>query len=134
MILNNTRQIRAEDFEQEMQRAISQLGSILNPFMQQILELSNNRIDFENRVESIKTIDIKVDSKGIPLLNNNFNVEKQGIRGTQVISAFNLDNPSGYPISQPFINYTPISGTTVKINSITGILPDQTYRLTIIIY
>ena len=40
MKLNNTRQIRAEDFEDDYTQLTSQLGTILNPFMQEVVELS----------------------------------------------------------------------------------------------
>ena len=100
--LNNTRNIRAEDFDDEYSQLISQLGSILNSFMQEVVELSDSRIDFDNRVETIKTIDVTVDSSGIPTQTPfNVNVGKTGVKGIQVIRAYNLTNSSIYPTSQP---------------------------------
>lgn len=135
MKLNNTRQIRAEDFDDEYNQLVSGLGSILNSFMQEVVELSDGRIDFENRPEVLKTFEITVNSSGIPTqIPFKLNVEKSGIRGMQVIRAFNLSNSSGYPTSQPFVNYVPIGGTLVQIQSVTGLLPNQKYQITVIIY
>lgn len=135
MKLNNTRQIRAEDFDDEYNQLVSQLGSVLNSFMQEVVELSDGRVDFENKAESLKTFDVTVNSSGIPTQSPfKVNVEKSGIRGIQVIRAYNLTNASGYPTSQPFINYTPVGGTLVQIQSITGLLPNQKYQITIITY
>ena len=135
MKLNNTRQIRAEDFDDEYNQLVSGLGSILNSFMQEVVELSDGRIDFENRPEVLKTFEITVNSSGVPIQTPfKLNVEKSGIRGMQVIRAFNLSNSSGYPTSQPFVNYAQIGGTLVQIQSVTGLLPNQKYQITVIIY
>lgn len=133
--LNNTRNIRAEDFDDEYNQLVSQLGSILNSFMQEVVELSDGRVDFENRVETIKTFEITVNSSGIPTQPPfKFNTDKGGIKGMQVIRAYNLTNSTGYPTTAPFINYVPIGGTLVQIQSVTGLLPNQKYQITVIIY
>lgn len=81
MKLNNTRQIRAEDFDDEYNQLTSQLGSILNSFMQEVVELSDGRIDFENRIETIKTFEVTVNESGVPVQAPfKVNVEKSGIR------------------------------------------------------
>lgn len=134
MKINNITQIRAEDFPDDMQQIAEQLGSVLNPFMQQVVEITDNRLDFENRVETLKSIEMTVDANGIPVLNNKIATGKSNIRGIQVISAFNLVNAAGYPTQQPFISYTIISGGFVQVNNITGLIPNQKYKLTLIIY
>jgi len=135
MKLNNTRQIRAEDFDDEYNQLVSQLGSILNSFMQEIVELSDGRVDFENRVETIKTFEITVNSSGVPVQAPfKLNTDKSGIRGMQVIRAYNLTNTTGYPTSQPFINFAPVGGTLVQVQSITGLRPNEKYQITAVIY
>lgn len=133
--LNNTRNIRAEDFDDEYNQLVSQLGSILNSFMQEVVELSDGRVDFENRVETIRTFEITVNSSGVPVQAPfKFNAEKSGVRGMQVIRAYNLTNTSGYPTSQPFINYIPVGGSLMQIQSVTGLRPNEKYQITVIIY
>lgn len=133
--LNNTRNIRAEDFDDEYNQLVSQLGSILNSFMQEVVELSDERIDFENRVENIKTIDVTVDSSGVPTQSPfKVNVGKTGVRGIQVIRAYNLTNSSIYATSQPFVNFSPIGGELIQIHNITGLPANYKFQITLVIY
>jgi hypothetical protein len=135
MKLSNTRQIRAEDYDDEYTDLITQLGSILNSFMQEVVELTDGRIDFENLNQNIKTFDITVDSSGVPIQTPfKVGLGKTGVRGIQVINTYNLTNSTGYPTSQPYINFTPIGGDLIRIQSVTGLLPNQKYQLTILIY
>lgn len=135
MKLSNTRQIRAEDYDDEYTDLITQLGSVLNSFMQEVVELTDGRIDFENLNQNIKTFDITVDSSGVPIQTPfKVGLGKTGVRGIQVISTYNLTNSTGYPTSQPYINFTPIGGDLIRIQSVTGLLPNQKYQLTILIY
>lgn len=134
MKINNVTEIRPDDFKQEDRDTVGQLGEILNPFMQQVVEIADNRIDFENRVENFLQVEFTVDSNGKPILNNKLRTGKTSIRGFQVIAAFNLTNNSIKPTSQPFISYTPLSGDIVQIEQITGLVADNKFRLNIIVY
>ena len=134
MKVNNVTQIKAEDFPDEMRQAAEQLALILNPFMQQVVEITDNRIDFENRVENFKQVEFTVDSSGTPILNDKINVGKSNIKGVQVIAAFNQTNLAGFPTEQPFISYQPVSGGFIKVQNITGLRPNEKYLLNIIIY
>ena len=135
MKVNNVRQIRAEDFEDDYAQLTSQLGTILNSFMQEVAELSDGRIDFENKVETIKTFDITVDSNGLPTQSPfRLNTNKSNIRGMHVIRAINITNSISYPESAPFITWKPIGGTLVEIQHITGLSANNKYKLTVITY
>lgn len=136
MKLNNPVQIKSEDYDKDYQNLVDQLAETLNPFMVEVYDLSDSRIDFENRVEAIKTIEIEVDSSGAPKLNSKVNTGKASntIRGTQVINTYNLTNSKGYPTSQPYINFMILAGGFIQIDSITGLLPNNKYQVTFIIY
>lgn len=134
MNLNNVNEIRPDDFSKDDRNVASQLASILNPFMQEVKELSDGRIDFENRVESFRQLEFTVDANGVPLLNNKINTGNSGLRGFQVVAAFNQTNAAVTVDSQPFIAYTPIGGGTVTVNKITGLVPNNKYLLNVIVY
>jgi len=134
MKLNNITQIKAEDFSKDDQRMAERLGLILNPFMRQVVEITDNRIDFENRVENFIQVEISVDSSGTPVLNDKINVGKSRIRGLQVIAAFNLNSVSGFPTQSPFISYSVLSGGLIQINNITGLRANEKYQLNIVVY
>lgn len=134
MRIDNVNQIRSEDYPEEYEDLLDQLGETINPFMQQVQELSDGRVDFPNRVEVLRTIEITVDSNGNPVLNNKINAEKTGVRGISVIRAINLTNNTVFPTSHPFISFTPVGGDTIQINNITGLPANQRFRLTLVIY
>ena len=135
MKLNNINQIRSEDYDSDYSNLVEQLAETLNPFMQEVFELADGRINFDNRVENIKKIQITADANGKPLLNDKVNTEKlDGINGIQVVSAFNLTNNTVYPTGQPFISYSVLAGGVIKINNITNIQANNKYQLTLVIY
>lgn len=134
MKLNNPRSIRAEDFEQELQQPIGQLGTVINPFMQEVVELADGRIDFENTVFEIKVVEFRVDTNGKPILNNKISTRVPRPRGTQIINDFNLTNSTNYPTSAPYMNTNTVGSGILQVNKITGLVPNDTYRLTVIIY
>lgn len=135
MKINNVRTIRAEDFEEDYSQLTSQLGTLLNPFMQEVAELADGRVDFENRVETIRTFDITVDENGIPTQSPfRLNTDKTNIRGMHVIRAINLTNSAIYPTGAPFVTWNPIGGSLIEIKHITGLQASNKYKLTIITY
>jgi len=134
MKINNITQIQAEDFPKDQQQMAEQLGNVLNPFMQQVVEINDKRIDFENRVENYKQIEMTVDANGTPVLNDKINTGKTSIRGTEIIAAFNLVDINGYPISKPFISYLQLSGNIIQVKNISGLIANQKYRLHVIFY
>ena len=134
MKLNNTTQIKSEDYDNDYADLVDQLAETLNPFMQEVYELSDERIDFENRVEVLKVIDITVDASGTPTLNNKINCEKTNVRGFNVIRAYNLTTLTNYATAQPFISFTQQAGTTVRIDNVSGLVAGDKYQLTLVIY
>jgi hypothetical protein len=133
--LNNVRQIRAEDFSEEHKDLVANLGSILNSFMQEVVELSEGRVDFDNRPEVLRTFEITVNQSGVPV-QAPFKVAtgKNRIQGAQVIRAINLSNNLGFPTAQPFINFNPLGGDLIQILSLTGLRPGDKYLITAIFY
>jgi len=132
MKINNITEIRPDDFDQDTRKTISQLAEILNPFMQQVVEVNDNRIDYENRVENLINIEITVDSSGVPTLNNKVKTGITSSRGFSVIAAFNLTTVNVYPTGVPFILYTQLSGGFIQVNKITNLPANQKFKLTII--
>ena len=134
MKLNNVTQIRAEDFDNELQQTMERLGFVLNPFMQQVVELSDGRIDFENRVENIIQFEMTVDGAGKPILNDKINTGKTSIRGLQVINTYNRTNPNVFPTQQPYISYVDQGNSIIQVRNIVGIQANNKYLITAIVY
>ena len=127
-------QIRSEDYQDDDQQLIDQLGQTLNPFIQEVAQLFDERIGFDNTDQELRSVEFTVDSNGVPVLNDKIVTGKQQVRGTQVISAFNLTNNTVYPTSQPFISYRVLSGGVIQVLNITGLPAGNRFRMNIVIY
>jgi len=134
MKINNVTEISAGDFEKDSRQTVGQLGEILNPFMQQVVELMDKRVGFDNRVENFLSVEFTVDSAGVPLLNNKIKTGKTKANGFSVIAAFNTDNASITATEQPFISFLQLAGGFVEVKKITGLPANQKYLLNIIVY
>jgi len=134
MKLNNVTEIRPDDFDKEDRKTIGQLAGIINPFMQQLVEILDKRVDFENRVENYIEVDMTVDESGVPVLNNKISTGKTNVRGLPVINAYSTVNATITPTEQPFISFTQLAEGFVQVNKITGIPANEKFRLNIIVY
>lgn len=132
MKLSNTSQIRAEDFKEEYEELITQLGSTLNFFMQEVVDLSDKRINFDNKEENLIQFDVTVDSSGKPTQQTRVNTGRDRVIGTQVINAVNTN--SVFATSCPFINFKPLGGGLIEVSNITGLPANNKFRITAIIY
>jgi hypothetical protein len=133
--LNNTRRIKAEDYEDDYSQLVSQLGSILNSHMQEVEDILDSSIDFDNKVENVLEFNITVGADGRPIQTPfKVNTGLNHINGFTVISARNQTNSIVYPTGQPFISFTPVGGGIVKIDHISGLVGNNKYLLKIIAY
>jgi hypothetical protein len=128
--LDNVRHIVVEDFPTQDQQMIGQLSVILNYFMDNVVNLINGTLGFDNLYQELVTFTVTVDSSGIPkssLKLSTKNVAKSS--GGIVISAINNKDSSKYPISCPFVSFTSISDKLFQVNNITGLQADQEYSI-----
>ncbi len=134
MKLNNVTEISVDDFAKDDRKTVGQLAQILNPFMQQVAEIVDERIDFDNRVENFLEIEMTVDASGAPVLNDKISTGKTRVRGLAVIAAFNTANASLTATSQPFISFLQQADGFVQVLNISGLVANQKFRLNIIVY
>lgn len=128
--LNNVQRIIIEDFQDEDRETVSKLANILNYFMTQVTDIVNGRLDYENINKQAVTVDVTVDATGKPLQSTNFSAQ-QGLLGGVVLRAQNLTNSAVFPTGQPFVSFTPVQSGLYRINNITGLQPNNKYRLTL---
>lgn len=130
--LDNLRRPTLDNVPEDQRETAKILLDIFNFHMEQVINVMNGNIDYDNMVDNILQIQVSVDSNGTPLSGSRFTAI-DGIGGTNVIRAVNLTVPSGYPTTTPFISYERIGEGVYKINDITGLLPNNNYLLTIIV-
>jgi hypothetical protein len=130
---SNVRQIVAQDFKPEDQDMAARLGGVLNYFMRQMVEILNENVDFDNLAWDVITVDVQVDANGIPLQTTRFTSNVTSPSGLLIMSARNITNSVTYPTTAPFISFTPQGNGVVKIDHVTGLQIDNTFRLTVIV-
>jgi hypothetical protein len=127
--LTNVQRIIIEDFQEEDRDTVSKLANILNYYMTQNTDIINGRLDYDNINKELVTLEVTVDAKGTPIQATNFS-SSQGLIGGTVLRAQNLTNSVIFPLSQPFVSFTPIQAGLYRVSNITGLQPNNKYRLT----
>ena len=131
--LDSIKRIVKEEFKSEDRETIEKLAFILNSFMTQVIDTVNGKIDFRNLNQEVKTINVVVNSNGVPTtttkIKHNLLTKIQGII---CIDARNLTNTTLYPTNAPFLSFTPGEGVAT-IKNITGLQANNKYSLTLIL-
>lgn len=122
------RRIKKEDFPPDNQQLIDKLGYILNPFMDEVINLFKKNIDYTNLKQSLFTTSIKTDSTGKvignPSVKTSFNPQ-----GLLCINVINNKNPSEIFTSAPFITFS-ITGTgIIEILHVSGLSANSDYLI-----
>lgn len=134
--LDNVQRIIIEDYPDEHKDTVAKLATVLNFFMENVVSTVNGQLDFDNLKRQLVTIDIVVDSNGIPINGTHRFAAKSGAKGSNVISARGTNNINQLPTSAPYISFdsTQESGIYV-IRKAYGLQFNVKYRLLVeIIY
>lgn len=115
------RQIIQEDFDQKDRKLIDKLAFPINNFMQQVITVLKNGIDFSNLNQQIVTLTISVDADGKPTTDAQFqNKLSTKVIGILCISAVNKSGFVRYPEATPFFSFTENAGL-VTITNVAGL-------------
>jgi len=115
------RLLKKEDFAAKDQALIEKLAFPVNNFMQQVVNVFKNGVDFNNLNQQINTITVSVNSSGAPVTTVQFpNILSTKIQGMICINAVNQTSTTRFPTSQPFISFSQ-NNKTMTINNISGL-------------
>lgn len=129
--LDNLRRLTEDgQFNEEQRQVIQKVAEVFNFHMEQVINVVNGNLDFENLKSNIAYVNVTVDTNGTPIQQTEF-TSIGGAIGCQVISAQNLDNTVGYPSTAPFVSFTHRGSGVYRINNVTGLISGQKYRLTL---
>ena len=131
--LTSWRRLITNDFPKEERKLVEQIASPINDSFNELYYATNGRLSVsENLYCTVRTIDVIVDSSGIPTSSTSFSLTHQvGVLGIQVISAQNQTNTGVYPTGQPFISYTATSAG-ILINHVSGLQANSRYTIRLI--
>lgn len=132
------RLLKKEDFDGKDQKLIDQLAFPINNFMQQVVNVLKNGIDYSNLNQQIVTFTISVDANGAPVSPVAFkNTLSTKVIGMVCISAINVSSTLRSPNATPFMTFTS-NGNLISITNIAGVgIPanqtnSDTYTFTIL--
>lgn len=132
------RLLNKEDFDAKDQGFIDRLSFPINNFMQQVVNVLKNGIDFNNLNQQINTITVSVDAFGNPVNTIQFqNSLNTKIQGMVCINAFNESANIRFPSAQPGITFTQ-NNKALIITNISALsfgenqTNSDTYQLTIL--
>lgn len=130
MKISNPSRIRTEDFPEEYDRSIAEKFSSFNGFMDEIVDLVNNKkIDFENVNRQKAQIDVNTDAAGNMLSNPQIKLDlKSKPYGIHIVRIDNINSPGTYPNYMPFLAFT-FNDTILTITQIKGLTASAKYRL-----
>jgi hypothetical protein len=128
--IDTVKRITVEEFKEEDREIAERIGNIYNYFAEQVTNIINGKLDFDNMNRAILTLEIIVDSNGNPLQTSQFTTSV-GLRGTTIINAVNNVNFANYVNSHPYISFTSDGTGRYTINNIKGLRPNEAYTLTI---
>lgn len=127
--LDNVQKIIVEDFKEEDQETVAKLATVLNFFMDNVVETVNGKLDFDNLNRELVTIEVTVNSNGTPITGGSF-AGSRGAIGSKVISAVNLTNPAQFVEASPFVSFAATQTQGIyAIRNVRGIQPNTKYRL-----
>lgn len=129
MQLSNVRRIVIEDFAKEDRPAVEKLATILNPFMEEVVTLSEGNVSYDNLNRSKVSADITVDASGNAVGLTQINTQLQSYSGNVIIQVQNLSGGANV-VSAPYLDCTYQGNGIVRINKIYGLVVGKKSRVT----
>lgn len=123
------KKIRVEDFESTYKEIIEKIGFAFNPFSDEVYQVLSGGLDSSSINRQISQVTVKTNGTGGIIGDIQIKTTVNGrIRGVVVISANNAVNPTVYPTSAPFVNFT-TNGQQLTILSIVGLPINSEFNL-----
>jgi hypothetical protein len=129
--LSDIRRIIPEDFSNDDREVAEKIGGSYNEFADEIYQVVNGQLDFDNLARAKVTIDITFDSNGNPVGSSSVSSSLSSVSMVHVGKIQNLTNANARLTAAPYIDWTYRGGGIIKINYGTGFTAGNKYRLTL---
>ena len=135
MRLPLARRITMENVPEEMQSTVSNLATIMNPFIEDVTTILNGRVDFDNLAFQLLQFETMVNSQGIPLIGADIGINFTP-RGSYCVDIKNANNLGQLPdiTGAPFVLFVPSNSGSIKIGKILNLLPNKKYIITLLLF
>ena len=133
MKLGNYKRIISNDYPEENQKLIEQLGRQLNDGIEQLFAATGGKLTFaDNFLSTVRDVEVTVGTNGNPINKTSIALDRTDIvQGILVISAVNKTNAAVYPLNSPFVSFTQ-NGTQLFIDNVTGLQANNRYLIRLI--
>jgi hypothetical protein len=123
------------DFPTQFKSLVEQLSNTINNSFDSIFSALGNNISLrDNLLCSVKDVNVRVNTNGIPTSTTSFSISNSNtIDGLIIIKAVNSTNSSIYPLAGIFISYTQ-KGNIITITNVTGLPINNTFNLRIVTF
>lgn len=128
--LSNVRRIIVEDYPEESRDTVGKLASVMNPFMDELVELSRKKINFDNLARSLVVVDLVVDETGTPKGVSQINTTLSTYSGKNIVHIQSLTGGANV-VSSPYLDCIHTGNGIVKIIKFYGLPPNKKVRVSI---
>jgi hypothetical protein len=132
--LKNIQRINPSDYPSEYSQLVDGLAGTLNDFMQDVIDMSDGRVDYDNLIFKQLQFEISVGDNGVPLQDFQLKTGVNQPTGFTVVRAVNLSNTFAFASGQPFISYSNAGSDLIKVTNISNLTSGDKYRLTVLVY
>lgn len=136
MRLRTPQRLVLEGIPEEQQQLASEIASIMNNFNEEVANLINGNLGFDNFNRKVVQIPVQTDASG--------NVQPFEIRtgingnpiGCNIVNLYMTNTPAQVPniTSAPFICFTPIGNGNIRITKVLNLEKNSKYTLTVEIF
>jgi len=143
MKLGNYKRIISNDYPEENQKLIEQLGRQLNDGIEQLFAATGGKLTFvDNFLSTVRDVEVTLasandpldttKSTGKPINKTSIALDRSDVvQGVLVISAVNKTNAAVYPLNSPFVSFTQ-NGTQLFIDNVTGLQANNRYLIRLV--
>jgi hypothetical protein len=128
MQLSNVRRIIVEDYKEEDRETVGKLATVINSFMDEVVNLSRNKVDFDNLNRSKIIVDITTDADGNPKNLGQINTKLSSYSGHSVMNVQSLQGGVN-TVSAPWLDCTYQGNGLVRVNKIYGLPANKKLRI-----
>ena len=130
--INPVSRIVPEDFKPEEQPIVSKLAFVLNNFLTDITNSYEKGITIDdNLAMEYRDFTVTVNASGVPNAQTSIRTSFTSIKGVQCVTALNYTTP---PTAHPFVGWNQVSGSEIRINHVTGLVPGVKYTIRVLIH
>jgi hypothetical protein len=130
MKMQGVKRITVEEFKDSEKDLVGKLSFILNNFMEQVTNVLNKNVDFDNLNREVINFNTVVTTGGVPKNPLQIRISlKTKLKGFNVIKTDNLQDNT--PLSgAPFLAYS-INGDLVTVTQVLGLPVDKKFSITV---